>query len=841
MTDIVLRSPLAGWVAPLSETPDPVFAERMMGDGVAIDPVAGTLHAPMDGVVTIVAPARHAITLRGETGVEVLMHLGLETVSLNGEGFAARVVEGQSVRTGDPLIDFDLDLIAGRARSLVTPIIVTNGDAFEVVDRSQGREVAVGDTLMTLRATATGTAVLASAGPVVERRLTVPLAHGVHARPAARIAALAKTFQAEVTAAALNRRSSARSPVGLLALAVRHGDDLTLSASGEDAAEAVEAIAALIESGMGEGAPVMTSASASASASSADAGTRPRGPSPVGTLRGVCAAPGVAIGKAVRLVQREIEVATDGRGSAEERLALAQALDVVRGRLEVAADSPGARGTIAGAHLAFLDDPELLAASHRRIDQGRSAGHAWRAAIDDFVEALSSLGDRRLSERIDDLRDLERQVLAAILGEDERGAETPEGAILIADELAPSQVMALDPRRVGGLCVAKGGPTSHVAILAASMGLPCLVAVGDDLLDIMDGAALILDAEAGTLRVSPDAAALEAAQMALAARHQRHAAALAAAPEDCRLADGTRIEVFANLGAAGEAAAAVANGAEGCGLLRTEFLFLDRATAPDEDEQAAQYQAVADGLGGRPLIVRTLDAGGDKPMPYLPIPAEENPALGLRGVRVGLWRPQMLKTQLRAILRVTPVGRCRIMVPMVASPDELAAVRRMLDEARRELGVETPVELGVMIETPAAAVTADLIAAEADFLSIGTNDLTQYVLARDRGNPAVAADIDGLHPAVLRLIRQTCVAGAERGRWVGVCGGLAGDLAAAPILVGLGVTELSAAPAILPDLKAMLRDLTLEACRRLADQALALDSVHEVRALAENFQRGGGR
>ncbi len=336
--------------------------------------------------------------------------------------------------------------------------------------------------------------------------------------------------------------------------------------------------------------------------------------------------------------------------------------------------------------------------------------------------------------------------------------------------------------------------------------------------------------------MSPDAAALGAAQTELARRHQRHAAALENAGEDCRLLDGTRIEVFANLGAVGEAERAVANGAEGCGLLRTEFLFLERDTAPDEDEQAAQYQAIADGLGGRPLIVRTLDAGGDKPMPYLPIPHEENPALGLRGVRVGLWRPQMLMTQLRAILRVAPAGQCKIMVPMVASPDELAAVRRMLEEARRDMGVATPVQLGVMIETPAAAVTADLIAEQADFLSIGTNDLTQYVLARDRGNPAVAADIDGLHPAVLRLIRQTCEAGQAKGRWVGVCGGLAGDMAAAPILVGLGVTELSAAPAVLPDLKALLRGLTMDVCRDLATRALACASVDEVRALADDSE-----
>ncbi|MFT4953945.1 MAG: phosphoenolpyruvate-protein phosphotransferase [Brevundimonas sp.] len=835
MTDIVLVAPMAGWAAPLSEAPDPVFAERMMGDGVALDPVEGLLRAPCDGVVTILAPARHAVTIRGESGVEVLMHIGLETVALKGEGFTARVAEGQSVKTGDPLVEFDLDMIAGRAKSLITPIIIINGEAFEVASRVTDREVKAGDPLMTLRALGATAATAQAVGPEAERQVVTPLAHGIHARPAARIAALAKGFDAEVTLAAFNRRSSAKSPVGVMALAIRHGDAVTLSASGPDAARAVQALAELIEGGMGE------AGAAPAAKTVPEPTPRPRRALHTSVLRGVTAAPGVAIGKAARLVRTEIEVPVDGRGAEAEHAALNEALETVRERLQALTGGDATRGAIAGAHLAFLDDPELLASAQRGINEGRSAGHAWRTAIDGFVQALNALGDRRMGERVDDLKDLERQVLAVLTGEGEGGADVPQGAVVIAEELAPSQVMALDPSRIGGLCIARGGPTSHVAILAASMGLPCLVAVGDALMDVMDGAALILDADAGTLRVSPDAAALEAAQTDLARRHQRHAAALENASEDCRLLDGTRIEVFANLGAVGEAERAVAGGAEGCGLLRTEFLFLERETAPDEDEQAAQYQAIADGLGGRPLIVRTLDAGGDKPMPYLPIPHEENPALGLRGVRVGLWRPQLLMTQLRAILRVTPAGQCKIMVPMVASPDELAAVRRMLEEARRDMGVATAVQLGVMIETPAAAVTADLIAEQADFLSIGTNDLTQYVLARDRGNPAVAADIDGLHPAVLRRIRQTGGGGPAKGRWVGVCGGLAGDMAAAPILVGLGVTELSASPAVLPDLKALLRGLTLDACRELAARALACSSVDEVRALADDFRRGADR
>jgi phosphocarrier protein FPr/phosphocarrier protein len=296
------------------------------------------------------------------------------------------------------------------------------------------------------------------------------------------------------------------------------------------------------------------------------------------------------------------------------------------------------------------------------------------------------------------------------------------------------------------------------------------------------------------------------------------------------MADGTRIEVFANLGGAGEAAAAVAGGAEGCGLLRTEFLFMDRAEPPGEDEQRRAYQAVAAALEGRPLIVRTLDVGADKPVGYLPLPPQANPALGVRGVRVSLAWPQLLRAQLRAILRVRPAGQVQIMLPMVASLGELRAARAIAAELAAELAVALP-PIGVMIETPAAAVTADLLAAEADFLSIGTNDLAQYALAMDRTSAELAAQVDALHPAVLRLVRDAVAGAARHGRTVAVCGSLASELAAAPILLGLGVIELSAAPAAIPDLKAALRELTLGQCREIAERAVNCASAAEVRAL----------
>jgi phosphocarrier protein FPr/phosphocarrier protein len=839
VSTLVLSAPLQGWVAPLDETPDAVFAERMLGDGLAIDPTGQVLHAPCDGRVITVHRSRHAVTLRADNGAEILMHVGLETVALDGEGFTVHVAEGQAVKAGDPLIGFDLDLLARKARSLITPIVVTNPDAFSIVRREQDRETGVGGFLMELVPAGGAKAAVVAAGGEVTREVVVPLVHGIHARPAARIAESARKFAAEAALVAVNRRASAKSPVGVMSLAIRLHDRITIAASGVDADFAVAAIAELIEGGMGESAhegcaPAAEEAATVAAAASSE-------PAEPGVLRGVMAAPGLAIGQAVRLVADEIIVAEIGAGASAELAALDDALRHVRDRIEAAAaKGDSARKAILGAHLAFLEDPELTAAARKLIGEGKSAGFAWRRAVGGYVEALRGLGDRRLAERVDDLVDLERQVLRALLvlegaGEEETARVLPAGAVLLADELLPSQLMGVDPSQVAGFATARGGPTSHVAILAAAMGLPALVAVGAGALEIADGTALILDAEGGRLRVAPDADALAAAQSAIAARHERRAAAKAAAHQESRTACGERIEVFANVGSEKDALAAVANGAEGSGLLRTEFLFLDRDTPPDEDEQARQYQAVASALDGRPLIVRTLDVGGDKAAPYLPIPTEENPALGLRGVRVSLWRPHLLKTQIRAILRVKPLGQCRIMVPMVGSLSELRAVRAVLDEAKREMGVAERVELGVMIETPAAAVTADLIAAEADFLSVGTNDLTQYVLAMDRGNPELAARIDALHPAVLRMIDQTCKGAAKHGRWVGVCGGLASDLAAVPVLLGLGVTELSATAAVVPEVKALVRRLSLPACRDLAAKTLDQTSPEAVRDLAKSF------
>ncbi|WP_294307088.1 phosphoenolpyruvate--protein phosphotransferase [uncultured Sphingomonas sp.] len=810
MSDLTVYAPLAGWVTPLPQVPDPVFAEKMLGDGVAIDPVNDALCAPCDATVLTVNEAGHAVTLRSTDGYELICHIGIDTVSLGGKGLTPQVKAGAKVLAGQPLIRFDLDYLVQNAPAVVTPIIVADATRYAVELIAKGL-VVVGDPLLRVVPLGVEAAEADTDGVMLIEETVVALSHGLHARPAARLVEAVRKHDARVTLYHGDRHASALSAVGLLGLGLGHGTTVRIQASGAQAAAALAEVIAFLNDATPEETPV-------------DVPEPVRGEGP--GLGGVPAAPGLAVGPIHRLNRAAIPVETRAGTEEEERTRLNEALDTVREGLARAAAAGGARGGVMAAHGAMLADPTLTDAALAVIGRGMSAGVAWQEAITEQVAVLLSSGDRRIAERADDLRDLERHVLAALAGLPVEGPSVPQGAILVAEDLLPSQVAALDAAVVAGIALVKGGPTSHAAILAAGMGLPMAVAFGEPLAALEDGRVIVLDADRGLIDPEPDAEAQDQVRDTIARRKaEMQAARVAQGP--CRMADGTRIEMFANLGSVADAEAAVAEGAEGCGLLRTEFLFLERATAPTRDEQARDYQAIADALGDRPMIVRLLDVGGDKPAPYMDLPVEENPALGLRGIRVSLADPQLLEDQVGAILAVRQP--CRIMAPMIASLSELEAVRAVVE---RQGG---KAEVGVMIETPAAAISADILARKADFFSIGTNDLTQYTLAMDRGNAAVAAGVDGLHPAVLRLIGTTCDGAAKHDTPVGVCGSLAADRLAVPILLGLGVTELSVPPARVAAIKALVGKLDMVKCRAAAIAALALPSAAAVRAHITNM------
>jgi multiphosphoryl transfer protein len=384
------------------------------------------------------------------------------------------------------------------------------------------------------------------------------------------------------------------------------------------------------------------------------------------------------------------------------------------------------------------------------------------------------------------------------------------------------------------VATARGTATAHAAILARALGIPAVVGLGGAVLALAEGTPLLLDGQAGTVLVSPDDAQTSAARSQAAEAEARRNVAREHAHEPTVMRDGTLIEVFANLGGgAGEASSAVEMGAEGVGLLRSEFLFLERAELPSEDEQVETLRAIAADLGGRPLIVRTLDVGADKPLQAVPMQPEANPFLGQRGLRLSLARPELFLMQLRAILRVAAEHPLKVMFPMVSTAAELDAALALLEQARAETGVTAELEAGIMVEVPAAALLAEQLAARAEFFSIGTNDLTQYTMAAERGNELVGELLAGAQPAVLRLIRLIAAGAAVHGRLVAVCGELAGDPAAAVLLVGLGVRELSMAAPLIPEVKQALRSVTLADAIAAAEQAVNAPDPSAARAVAD--------
>jgi phosphocarrier protein FPr/phosphocarrier protein len=853
MSVVTILAPFDGWCTGLEEVPDPVFSGRMVGDGVAIDPVGGIVLAPCAGEVVTLPASAHAVTIRTPGGADVLVHVGIDTVQLAGRGFEARVKVGQIVHAGQELIHVDLDTVARGAKSLLTPVVVAAGDGLTIRHRRAAGVINAGDALFEIvhaRDLAHPIDVPHSSGVThapasAQRTVTVQLRHGLHARPAALLAQAAKALTAEVSILAHGRTANARSVTAIMALGVRHGEEVTFTARGPDAAHAVQQLGTALEAALhmesaaghattGDRASAVSSAAAAPLVAAAATSGENSGGAVDSVLQGFPAVAGFAVGRATRIERRELVVEEHGGGMAHEGAHLEQARANVRARLTRVGGAGGAtRREIAAAHVEFLDDPVMNEAAQELIAAGKSAGYAWRAATRRQVQALEALGDTRLRERADDLLDVESHVLLALMGEARpMNLTIPDEAVIVADDLLPSELTALDRRRLVAICLGRGGATSHVAILAAAMDVPMLVGLGTGIHAVADGAMVIVDADAGALHVAPDIRALDAARAAVATRLTNRSAERAAALADCRSLDGTRIEIFANLGSTADAVAAVENGAEGCGLLRTEFLFIDRETAPDEREQRDAYQAISTALGARPLVLRLMDVGGDKPLKYLPLPHEENPALGLRGVRTALARPDLLRTQLRAALGVEPFGVVQLLIPMVTDVAEVISVRTLIEEINAELGNGSRIKLGAMIETPAAALNASALLREVDFLSIGSNDLTQYTLAMDRGHAALAGRTDALHPAVLKLIALTANAGIEAGKTIAVCGGIAADRIAVPILLGLGVRELSVVPAAIPAIKRQIRAVRIADCRALASRCLELGSAAEVRSLA---------
>src|SRR5215204_5504944 len=537
-------------------------------------------------------------------------------------------------------------------------------------------------------------------------------------------------------------------------------------------------------------------------------------------LDGVAASEGAALGRAFVHVPHELKLERESisKDAVEDELKrFKNAIEAVVRDLSDTAERlrEGGSESEAGifeAHDEMAEDPEFQEGVEERVRNLESPEAAVISVGEEFAGMFAAMEDEYLSARADDVRDVASQIATELMGGKKSGLETlAEPSVILARNLAPSDTARIPQGIALGFVIAEGSRTSHVSIMARSFGIPAVVGVGGALEDALGAEVVVLDGTEGYAIANPDAATISQFE-----EKQRDAAAEAALLEEykhieARTKDGRRIEVAANIGSAEETEGALAWGAEGVGLFRTEFLFMQRPDLPSEEEQYEAYRKVAEAFGEKPVIIRTMDVGGDKDLPGVDQPVEENPFLGWRGIRMCLDVPELFKPQLRALLRAASYGNLRIMFPMVVDAVELRAAKQILEECRQELTNEGTefgeLEVGVMVETPAAAVRAQDIAPEVSFFSIGTNDLVQYTLAADRGNERLTRLQSPDHPAVLDLIGQTCKAAREAGIWVGVCGEAAGDPKMAPKLVELGVTELSMSAPSIPRAKKVVSEI----------------------------------
>ncbi len=564
-------------------------------------------------------------------------------------------------------------------------------------------------------------------------------------------------------------------------------------------------------------------------------------------LRGIPASDGIAIGPVFCYIPTELTIPVCAAGGADEEMARftaarERARVELQGLYEAVAKRAGKEeASIFEAHQEMLSDPALEGKIREFVEVGQTAEQALSLAIEELANLLAGMDDELFAARALDVKDVGRRILRILLGlPDTALSAVTEPSIIIAEDLTPSDTASLDPALTYGFITAQGGLTSHSAILARTLGLPAIVGMGSGLLDkVSSGAFIVMDGRTGEMIVEPDQETIARYKQIKMERESRLLIHKAAAEKDAVTANGRRVEIAANIGEAASARDAMEHGAEGIGLLRTEFLYLEDTQPSSEEKQYRIYREIFEVMKGRPVIVRTLDIGGDKPPSYMPFPAEMNPFLGWRAIRISLDEPGLFKTQLRAILRAAAGHHARIMFPMISDLDELRRARAIFESVKRDLELASvefaaDVPVGIMVETPAAAVLVDVLAEASDFFSLGTNDLTQYTMAVDRGNAKVSGLFQPLHPAVLRLIRQTIDAGHAKGKWVGMCGELAGMTKAIPILLGFGLDEFSMNPRAIPEAKNLIGKLTDEKAREITGQAMSLRTAAEI----ENYTTG---
>ncbi|MFO7681644.1 MAG: phosphoenolpyruvate--protein phosphotransferase [Chloroflexota bacterium] len=786
---------------------------------------AGGIDDPDHPIGTDPVKVFHAIeSVYSEDGVVILMDLGSALLS------AETALEFLTPEQQAHIYLCPAPLVEGAMAAAVTASV--GGSPAQVMAEAQGSlTVKVAQIAPQV---ADGGAAAEAANLSGGESLTLVVANklGLHARPAARFVSTANQYDAAVQINLGGKTANAKSINQVATLGVRQGDRIEVKALGADAKQVLAAIQALAANNFGDEDEAETVAATAV-------------PAAVGDWTGIPASPGVAIGPVYQYRPRLPEVQSRQiSDKAGEWQRLETAVNQSRAEIQTlytqAVRQIGVQeAAIFEAHQLFLTDPTLLdAAKETLYQQSLNAEAAWDQAIRATAAQFSSLPDPYMQARAGDILDVGQRVLSHLMKVEQPAMAFKRPSVLIARDLTPSDTARLDPAKVLAICTELGGATAHSAILARAMGIPAIVGMGAQLEKLKDGQNIGVDGEKGQIWVDPTDGELEALAQKRIDWLTNQQTAKAKAQKTAVTKDKKRIEIGANIGGPHDIATALSFGAEGVGLFRTEFLFLGRENAPTEEEQFLAYRQAAEAMDKKPLVIRTLDVGGDKPLAYLDLGVEENPFLGWRGIRFCLDHPEILKPQIRAILRAGADCNVKMMFPMISTLSELIAAKALVKEVQKELKAEKlsydkKMEVGIMIEVPSAVAVADQLAKEADFFSIGTNDLTQYVMAADRGNAKVSGLANALQPAVLRMIHQVVEAAHQRDIWVGICGELAGNALATPLLVGMGLDELSMSAPSIPAVKERVRSLTVRQAQEMAKSALQLTSPEAVLAFLQ--------
>ena len=894
-----LMTPLSGILIPLDQVPDPVFSQGFLGKGFGIDPTDNTVFAPCDGVVAMIHPSQHALTIKAENGAEILIHIGIDTVKLKGQGFQVLVTENQQIKQGAALVRIDADFIAENATSLISIFAVTNSDQFQIEFEKQvvpHRLVENTISLLSFRkndstiicnstdSVANSAVVTANQEHISRLKVKVDLESGLHARPAALIVAAAKNFVGNVKIYKELKSSpllaNAKSVTSLLALQIQKGDSVYIEASGAQNQQIVSEIASLLSKNAPESKKEVQTQKQSQRAT--DVETLYLSKENTNVFTGVLASPGKTLGKILQARFSSLDNVfsysftheTSGESDAasledtsrpgaeqvseKEKQILLSAVEIFKDNLksqtktfanEVAAQ-------ILEAHLLISEDPEILDFA-LTLTKTKRASDAWIISIRKQISVIKNLNNTFLAERSKDIQEVGEGVLEIILrmemsgdplnarldGFEKEKLILTEPAIIICRTLSPSNLMQLPQQFVSGIVTVEGTKNSHLSILAKSLGIPYLTQVDEEVLNLQNGFFASIDWADSKKRGNLNASGILKTQLKLAEVESIHSEILKNQTDYknlcekskgvCFTKDGRSVEVAANLSSIKVPTSFTDVGADGIGLVRTELLFQNHRTPPTSEEQLSIYQSILDQAPSQNVIFRVWDVGGDKPVLFMPLEKEENPFLGLRGLRVCFRYENIFRTQIKALLSLKSARGVKILLPMVSSFQEIQKAKKIIQEEQFKMG-HPSFQMGIMIETPASAMMTAMWSQEVDFFSIGSNDLTQYTLALDRNLSAqqeqspdqhfelgTEMGLDEYNPAVLRSIANAVAGAKQKGKWIGLCGNLASDMRILPFLVGTGIDELSVSLKEVPELKNQIRSLNFETCQKLAHQILS--------------------